>query len=70
MSYIFNVKDLLTYEEERAAALYDLAKECWRAGYKRAKCMELATALYSDVSEDEWAYMFRYMMGKELSEYK
>ena len=66
---IFNVKGFLAYEEQRATDLYKLACDCWRAGYKRTKCMELATAAFSDVTEKEWTEMFRYMMGEELKEY-
>lgn len=67
---LFNVKEFLAYEEKRSADLYNLARDCWRKGTKRAKNMERALALYSDVSEEEWGGMFLYMLREELKEYR
>lgn len=49
--------------------LYDLAYHCWQYGYKRAKCMELAQQINAEITEAEWATMFKQMFDEQLSGY-
>ncbi|CAL9983369.1 hypothetical protein VPHD260_0147 [Vibrio phage D260] len=65
----FKVKEFLAAEAERSMKLYDLAYHCWQFGFKRAKCMELAQQIDSNITEAEWAKVFKQMFDEQLSGY-
>ncbi|CAM0093833.1 hypothetical protein VPHD51_0154 [Vibrio phage D51] len=66
---VFNVDGYLEGQAERSMKLYDLAYHCWQYGFKRAKCMELAQQIDSNITEAEWAEVFKQMFDEQLSGY-
>ncbi len=63
------LSDKGTVRSGKEEKLYDLAYHCWRFGYKRAKCMDLAQQIDSNITEAEWAKVFKQMFDEQLSGY-
>ena len=52
---------------EKLKEMDRLMFDCWRAGYKRSKILELAQAIESNTTEDDVQIYFRNMFKRELS---